>query len=160
MHLCIYCVSYFIYAAYSSVHRKSIGIYCWNYYVHCLSGDSQLVLELCRLSRLSHHVMDRWRHQKRRNICHMRFRWEAKGFNYQSFAYWVRSFFLWGNLVFSSFDGQDVFVTCLLNIGFVCNRFFLHYIYLSLGDIRGTVVARWTAGKQVERSILRQGHDS
>ena len=28
------------------------------------------------------------------------------------------------------------------------------------GGIRGTVVARWAAGKQVERSILRQGHDS
>ena len=28
------------------------------------------------------------------------------------------------------------------------------------GGIRGTVVARWTAVQQVERSILRQGHDS
>ena len=28
------------------------------------------------------------------------------------------------------------------------------------GGIRGTVVARWTSGQQVERSILRQGHDS
>ena len=26
--------------------------------------------------------------------------------------------------------------------------------------IRGTVVARWIAGQQVERSILRQGYDS
>ena len=26
--------------------------------------------------------------------------------------------------------------------------------------IRGTVVVRWTAGQQVERSILRQGHDT
>ena len=29
-----------------------------------------------------------------------------------------------------------------------------------LNDIRGTVVARWTAGQQVERTIQRQGHDS
>ena len=29
-----------------------------------------------------------------------------------------------------------------------------------VGGIRGTVVARWTAGQQVERSILRQGNDS
>ena len=28
------------------------------------------------------------------------------------------------------------------------------------GDVRGTVVARWTPGQQVERSILLQGHDS
>ena len=28
------------------------------------------------------------------------------------------------------------------------------------GGIRGTVVAHWTAGQQVERLILRQGHDS
>ena len=28
------------------------------------------------------------------------------------------------------------------------------------GGIRGTVVARWTAGQQVERSILREGNDS
>ena len=27
------------------------------------------------------------------------------------------------------------------------------------GSIRGTVVACWTAGQEVERSILRQGHD-
>ena len=26
--------------------------------------------------------------------------------------------------------------------------------------IRGTVIARWTTGQQVERSILRQGYDS
>ena len=26
-------------------------------------------------------------------------------------------------------------------------------------DIRGTVVARWTAGQQVEQLILHQGHD-
>ena len=30
----------------------------------------------------------------------------------------------------------------------------------SRGGIRGTVVTRWTAGQQVERSILHQGHDS
>ena len=29
-----------------------------------------------------------------------------------------------------------------------------------LGDVRGTVVERWAAGQQVERSILHQGHDS
>ena len=29
-----------------------------------------------------------------------------------------------------------------------------------LWGIRGTVVVRWTAGQQVERAILRQGHDS
>ena len=28
------------------------------------------------------------------------------------------------------------------------------------GGVRCTVVARWTAGQHVERSILRQGHDS
>ena len=28
------------------------------------------------------------------------------------------------------------------------------------GDIRGTVVARWTADQQVEQLILLQGHDS
>ena len=28
------------------------------------------------------------------------------------------------------------------------------------GGIRGTVAARWTSGQQVERSILRQEHDS
>ena len=28
------------------------------------------------------------------------------------------------------------------------------------GDIRDTVVARWTAGQQCKRSILRQRHDS
>ena len=35
-------------------------------------------------------------------------------------------------------------------------------IFLNVGDIRGTVVARWTTGQQVEaeRSILHQGHDS
>ena len=30
----------------------------------------------------------------------------------------------------------------------------------SQGGVRGTVVARVTAGQQVERSILRQEHDS
>ena len=29
-----------------------------------------------------------------------------------------------------------------------------------IGGIRGAVVARWTTGQQVERSILRQGQDS
>ena len=29
-----------------------------------------------------------------------------------------------------------------------------------VGGIRGTVVARWTAGQQVERAILRQAHDT
>ena len=29
-----------------------------------------------------------------------------------------------------------------------------------IAGIRGTVIARWTTGRQVERSILRQGHDS
>ena len=29
-----------------------------------------------------------------------------------------------------------------------------------IGDIRTTVVARWTAGEQVERSIMHQGHNS
>ena len=33
-------------------------------------------------------------------------------------------------------------------------------LFCSWGGIRGTVVARWTAGQQVERSILRQGHGS
>ena len=33
-------------------------------------------------------------------------------------------------------------------------------VYAVLGGIRGTVVARWTAGQLVERSILHQGHDS
>ena len=28
------------------------------------------------------------------------------------------------------------------------------------GGIRATVVARWAAGQQVKRSVLRQGHDS
>ena len=42
----------------------------------------------------------------------------------------------------------------------------LYHFYLgvniqcSIGDIRDTVVARWTAGQQVEQSILHQGHDS
>ena len=31
---------------------------------------------------------------------------------------------------------------------------------LAVGDIRGTVVACWTAGQQVERLILHLGHDS
>ena len=35
-----------------------------------------------------------------------------------------------------------------------------HTVYQIQGDIRGTVVARWTAGQQVERSILHQGHGS
>ena len=29
-----------------------------------------------------------------------------------------------------------------------------------IGDIRSTVVARWSTGQQVERSIRREGHDS
>ena len=32
--------------------------------------------------------------------------------------------------------------------------------YSIVGGIRDTVVALWTAGHKVERSILRQGHDS
>ena len=34
--------------------------------------------------------------------------------------------------------------------------------YAYMGGIRGTVAVRWTAAaaQQVERSILRQGHDS
>ena len=37
----------------------------------------------------------------------------------------------------------------------------LDYIISKMcGGIRGTVVVRWTAGQQVSRSILRQGHDS
>ena len=28
------------------------------------------------------------------------------------------------------------------------------------GGVRSTVIARWTAGQQDERSILHQGHDS
>ena len=34
------------------------------------------------------------------------------------------------------------------------------WILWNIRGIRGTVVARWTAHQQVERSILRQGHDS
>ena len=30
----------------------------------------------------------------------------------------------------------------------------------NMGGIRGSEVARWTADQQIERSILRQGHDS
>ena len=40
-------------------------------------------------------------------------------------------------------------------------------IYLQLtskgfggGSVRGTVIARWTAGQEVERSFLRQKHES
>ena len=40
-----------------------------------------------------------------------------------------------------------------------------HYKYIThtdteVGGIRGTVVAHWTAGQQVEGSIVRQVHDS
>ena len=33
-------------------------------------------------------------------------------------------------------------------------------VLLSSGGARVTVVARWTAGQEVERAILHQGHDS
>ena len=33
-------------------------------------------------------------------------------------------------------------------------------LVLEGGGIRGAMVAHWTAGQQVERLILRQGHDS
>ena len=39
-------------------------------------------------------------------------------------------------------------------------RHFRDAIVTLSGGIRGTVVAGWTTNQQVERSILRQGHDS
>ena len=41
----------------------------------------------------------------------------------------------------------------------VTHGFELSYLNYDMGGIR-TVVARWTTGQQVERSILRHGHDS
>ena len=36
----------------------------------------------------------------------------------------------------------------------------LYHIHVTVTrDIHGTVVARWTAGQQVDQSILHQGHD-
>ena len=34
------------------------------------------------------------------------------------------------------------------------------YVVTGGGGIRSTVVARWTAGQQLERAILHQGHVS
>ena len=43
-------------------------------------------------------------------------------------------------------------------VSFFDDTFFsFHLIFIF---IRGTVVSRWTAGLQVERSILHQGHES
>ena len=40
------------------------------------------------------------------------------------------------------------------------DRMFPLIIFQDRGVIRGTMVTRWTTGQQVQRSILRQGHDS
>ena len=39
------------------------------------------------------------------------------------------------------------------------SHYLVQNLYVYLGGIRGSVVAHWTAGQQVERSILRKGHD-
>ena len=44
--------------------------------------------------------------------------------------------------------------SCLVNLS---NK--VYYMHAGWA-IRGTVVARWTTGQQIERAILRQGHDS
>ena len=50
----------------------------------------------------------------------------------------------------------------LYNISFLYLILYIYMFYyvLCAGGIRGTVVARYTAGQQVERSFLHQGHDS
>ena len=42
----------------------------------------------------------------------------------------------------------------------VINGFLDSLSSLFLGGINGAVVARWTTAQQVERAILRVGHDS
>ena len=56
--------------------------------------------------------------------------------------------------------GWQIFIYIPLRFNHYKNHYCIERYVFWTGRIRGTVVACWTAGQHVERSILHQGHDS